>query len=36
MKNKLTIIALALSAVAFGACANYDETPAAKERSVWT
>lgn len=30
MKNKLTIIALALSAVAFGACANYDETPAAK------
>ena len=30
MKNKLTIIILALSAVAFGACANYDETPAAK------
>ena len=30
MRNKLTIITLSLSALAFGACANYDETPAAK------
>ena len=30
MRNKLTIIILALAAAALGACANYDETPAAK------
>lgn len=30
MRNKLTIITLSLSALAFGACANYGETPAAK------
>ena len=30
MKDKLTIITLALTTVALGACANYDETPAGK------
>ena len=30
MKNKLTIITLALTTVSLGACANYDETPACK------
>lgn len=30
MRNKLTIITLALSAIALGACARYDETPSAK------
>ena len=30
MKNKLTIITLALATVVLGACANYDEAPAVK------